>query len=257
MPEDLSRIVTAALADYQSLSLIVLAIVFAVLERFLPHHPVDRRRDLLLDTLGVVAGAAFVAISYGTLRWLVKLADGMGWDGALRTTRALPSAAKIVLVVVLVDFSIYWLHTFMHRCAFAWRMHRWHHSIEQMYWFAGFRASFLHVLLYGIPQVVVPVVVFDLGPSETMLVTGVANFVQIWTHTNLRVSIGPLQWLIVTPDYHRVHHRASDGPARNLGNVLTLWDRLFGTHEAPDRSPVRRCGLVEPRPGLTRMLLGT
>jgi sterol desaturase/sphingolipid hydroxylase (fatty acid hydroxylase superfamily) len=68
-------------------------------------------------------------------------------------------------------------------------MHRWHHSIEQLYWFAGFRASFLHILLFGISQVIVPVFVFDLNMSEMMVATGLGNFVQIWTHTNLKVNI--------------------------------------------------------------------
>jgi len=256
LPENLPRLVADALVEYQSLSLVLLAIGFATLEAILPHHPVDRRRDLRLDLLGVVAGVAFVAVAYGGLRRLVGLADSRAWDGALLALRGLPSAAKVLLVVLLVDFSIYWLHAIMHRWEFAWRMHRWHHTIEQMYWFAGFRASFLHILLYGVPQVVLPVIVFDLGPWETTVAAAVANFVQLWTHTNLKVDIGPLQWLFVTPDYHRVHHRAAIGPPRNLGNVLTVWDRLFGTHEAPGRSAAGRCGLVGPRPPLLRMVLG-
>lgn len=174
----------------------------------------------------------------------------------MHAPRQLPSAVKLLWVVLLVDFSIYWLHWCMHRWKFAWRTHRWHHSIEQMYWFAGFRASFLHILLYAIPQLVLPMAIFDLNASEIVVASAAGNFVQIWTHTNLKVNIGPLQWLIVTPDYHRLHHRAGHGPARNLGNLLTVWDRLFGTHEAPDRLRASRCGIVEPRPSLLRMVLG-
>lgn len=256
LPEDLAQIVADALIQYQSLSLVLIAVAFIVLEPILPHYPVDRRREMLLNVVGVLAGVAFVAISYGALRQLGGTVDVAAWEQAMRVPRELASPVKVLFVVLIVDFSIYWLHRFMHRWNFSWRMHRWHHSIEQMYWFAGFRASFLHILLYGIPQVVVPVFIFDLGPSETMVASVVANFVQIWTHTNLKVNIGPLKWLIVTPDYHRVHHRASDGPAKNLGNLLTVWDRLFGTYEEPERSPIGRLGLVEPRPGLLRMLLG-
>lgn len=254
--ETLPSLVAGALSQYQSLSLVVIAIAFATLEPILPHHPVDRRRDAVLDVAGAAAGLTFVVIAYGALRWLVGLMDAAAADQALRVPRELHPAVKVVLAVVLVDFSIYWLHRFMHAWQFSWRMHRWHHSIEQMYWFAGFRASFLHILLYGIPQVVLPIVVLDLGPFETAVASAVANFVQIWTHTNIKVHIGPFEWLVVTPDYHRVHHRASDRPARNLGNVLTVWDRLFGTYEAPPRVPVGCCGLVEARPGLLRMLVG-
>jgi len=256
VPADFARMIGDALTQYPSLSLVLIAIAFMALEPILPHHPVDRRREILLNVVGVLAGVAFVAISYGALRGLERMADAAAWGQVLRMPRELPSFAKILFVVLIVDFAIFWLHAFMHHWKFSWRMHRWHHSIEQMYWFAGFRASLPHIFLYGIPQVVVPVIVFDLSPWETMVASAVANFVQIWTHTNLKVNIGPLKWLIVTPDYHRVHHLAHDGPAKNLGNLLTIWDRLFGTYEAPERSPIGRCGLLEPRPGLLRMLLG-
>ena len=255
-PDNAARLVSQALTQYQSLSLILIAIAFATLEPLLPHHPVDRRREAILDVVGVVAGLVFVAISYGSLGWLARLANVAAFGEAMRMVRALSPALKVLFVILMVDFNIYWLHRAMHRWNFPWRMHRWHHSIEEMYWFAGFRASFLHVLLYGIPQVILPVMVFDLSVGETAFATGVANFVQIWTHTNLKVNIGPLRSIIVTPDYHRVHHRASNGPAKNLSNVLTVWDRLFGTYEAPDRNPVSHFGLVEPRPSLPRMLLG-
>jgi sterol desaturase/sphingolipid hydroxylase (fatty acid hydroxylase superfamily) len=256
MPENMLQLVIESLAQHQSLSLVGTAIAFLALERILPHYPVDRRRDLGLDVVGVIAGLAFVAIAYGALHRLVDEVSGGWWAMSMCPLHTWPSAAKVAMVVLLVDFTIYWLHRSMHRWPFSWRMHRWHHSIEQMYWFAGFRASFPHILLYGIPQVVLPTVVFDLSPLETTAAAAIANFVQIWTHTNIRVDIGPLQWLIVTPAYHRVHHRASAEPARNFGNLLTIWDRMFGTHEAPRREVTVLCGLAEPRPPLARMLLG-
>lgn len=250
------QIAADALTQYRSLWLIVMAAGFLVLEQILPHHPVNRRRHLHLDFLGVVAGLAFVAISYGSLRWLGALMDGLVWEDALPTLHDLPSPIKVLLVIIAVDFVIYWLHAFMHQWQFSWRMHRWHHSIEEMYWFSGLRASFPHVFLYAIPQVVLPVFIFDLSAAEMLVATGVGNFVQLWTHTNLKIHIGPLGWLLVTPNYHRVHHRTDQARPTNLGNLLTVWDRLFGTYEAPVQTSTTRLGLAERAPHPLRMLMG-
>jgi sterol desaturase/sphingolipid hydroxylase (fatty acid hydroxylase superfamily) len=254
--EDMREVIAAALVQYQSWSIVLIAVAFAALELVVPHHPVNRRRELTRDLVGALAGVVFVMVSYSALQWAVRLTSREGLGGAVFESGALPSVVRVLLVVLVVDFCIYWLHRLMHRSAGFWRMHRWHHSIEEMYWFAGFRASLPHILIYGIPQVIVPSLIFDLSALELAAAAAIGNFVQVWTHANIKAHIGPLQWLIVTPDYHRLHHRASERPAVNLGNVLTVWDRLFGTHEAPDGRRSERCGLVEPRPPLWRMLLG-
>jgi hypothetical protein len=79
LPEDLAQIVADALIQYQSLSLVLIAVAFIVLEPILPHYPVDRRREMLLNVVGVLAGVAFVAISYGALRQLGGTVDVAAW----------------------------------------------------------------------------------------------------------------------------------------------------------------------------------
>ena len=254
--ESMLEVAAAALVQYQSWSIVLIAVAFAGLELVIPHHPVNRRRELTKDLVGALAGVVFVTVCYSAIQWTVRLASRGELGGAVFELGALPSAVRVLMVVLVVDFCIYWLHRLMHHSACFWRMHRWHHSIEEMYWFAGFRASLPHILLYGVPQVIVPSLIFDLSAFELAAAAAIGNFVQVWTHANVKARIGPLQWLIVTPDYHRVHHRASERRAVNLGNVLTVWDRLFGTHEAPDSRRSDRCGLVEPRPPVWRMLLG-
>ena len=49
--------------------------------------------------------------------------------------------------------------------------------------------------------------------------------------------------MLITPSLHHLHHapevRDTDS---NYGQVLGVWDRLFGTYNPP-RSPVERFGL--------------
>ena len=57
--------------------------------------------------------------------------------------------------------------------------------------------------------------------------------VNLWVHTNLNVSLGPLDALIITPAFHRLHHGRDYGQMTNFGFLLTVWDRMFGTYVDP------------------------
>jgi len=118
-----------------------------------------------------------------------------------------------------------------------WRTHAWHHSITEMYWFAGFRTSFFHSLLNNIPQVLIPITLFQLSPAEAGIGYSIGAFVQFVEHTNCRLSFGPLNWLLVTPDYHRIHHAATLHRGKNLAGAFRLWDLLFGTYVDPTTVP--------------------
>jgi hypothetical protein len=52
------------------------------------------------------------------------------------------------------------------------------------------------------------------------------------------LSFGPLGRILVSPNYHRIHHQL-DGPQDvNLGFALTIWDQLFHTAVFPTRDTV-------------------
>ena len=46
-------------------------------------------------------------------------------------------------------------------------------------------------------------------------------------------KLGPLEYIFVTPSHHRVHHAINDEYIdKNYGQILILWDKLFGTFQA-------------------------
>ncbi|HSU54234.1 MAG TPA: sterol desaturase family protein [Candidatus Dormibacteraeota bacterium] len=245
--------------DYEIGAFLACVLVFDVSERLWPARPVDRLRDLKLDALSFVFALA-------VNRACNLMFRSFNWDlvpQALATPiahmRAWPSAYKLVLALFIVDFLIYWIHRAQHRFGLLWRTHAWHHSIEQMYWFAGFRTSFFHSFIYNIPQVVVPVTLFHLSPAEAGVGYSLGLLIQFWEHTNLDVNVGPLKYLIITPAYHRIHHSATLHRGKNLGTTFSLWDRMFGTYVDPADVPeIFPMGLGEPVPSnqLPRMLMG-
>lgn len=218
--------------DYEVTALIVFAILFEVCERVRPANALDRRSALRMDVVAIlVAVAAINASRFG----LFALCNALAADSrlALDSVRALPGWIKVPVVMVLMDFTLYWLHRSMHRFDFLWRAHEWHHSIEQLYWFSGLRTSVLHVFYYAIPQIVVPFFVFKLSVVEAGIGFSTGVFVQFWAHSNVDVSLGPLDWLIINPAYHRIHHSITKNRDMNLGTTFTIWDRVFGTFVDP------------------------
>jgi sterol desaturase/sphingolipid hydroxylase (fatty acid hydroxylase superfamily) len=245
--------------DYEIAAFFGCVLVFDLCERLWPARPVDRVRDLKLDLLSF----AFALLANRVCNYVFRgLATQMtpGFVSApLQQLQALPSFWKIALAIFLVDFIIYWIHRAQHNFEIMWRTHAWHHSIEEMYWFAGFRTSFFHSFIYNIPQVVVPVTLFHLSPAEAAIGYSFGLLVQFWEHTNLNVRVGPLKWLIITPAYHRIHHSATLHRGMNLGTTFSLWDRMFGTYVDPEAVPENfPMGLGErvETKKLPRMLLG-
>ncbi len=245
--------------DIEIATLLALILVFEVWERRRPARRVDRLARLRLDVL-CFGFALFVnRISTQTVTGAIDALGPRVAVDALHSLRGLPSAVRIALALVVVDFVLYWLHRAQHRNAWLWSTHAWHHSVEELYWFSGFRTSFLHSLLYNIPQTAVPLLVFGLSPLEAGAAYAIGVVVQFVEHTNVRTEVGWLRFVFITPQYHRIHHSASEFRGRNLAFVFPVWDWLFGTQVDPERvGEGFSLGLGEPveRARVPRMLVG-
>jgi len=151
----------------------------------------------------------------------------------------LPAAAPWVWIscFVLYDLVYYWKHRFGHEVAMFWGAHVAHHQSEDFNLGTALRQTsvdFYSVLFY-LPF-------FILGyPAEVLFTVVSLNLIyQFWVHTEHVPKLGPLEWILVTPSNHRVHHaRNSIYVDRNYGGVFIIWDRLFGSFQDElDSEPV-------------------
>jgi len=245
--------------DYQIAAFFAAILVFELCERIWPARPVDRWKDLKLDVLSFAFALTVNRVCTVLIRGFVGDVTPAFLRGTVDYLQHLPSAARIVIALFVVDFLVYWIHRSQHHFNLMWRTHAWHHSIEEMYWFAGFRTSFFHSLLNNVPQVIIPITVFKLTPAEAGIGYSLGLFIQFIEHTNWKLSFGPLNWLIVTPDYHRIHHSATLHRGKNLAGTFRIWDMMFGTYVDPatvkEEFPL---GLGEPVEGkkIARMMVG-
>ncbi len=128
------------------------------------------------------------------------------------------------------DFAYYWLHRMDHHVRFFWAVHVTHHSSEKFNLTTGFRSSVFQPLYRSF--YFIPLVLLGFAPLDILLMYSITQIYGILVHTQLIDKMGILEYILVTPSHHRVHH-ASNIPYldKNLGQALIIWDRLLGTFE--------------------------
>lgn len=222
--------------DLETITFLVLCPLFVALEWLAPARPVKRWRQLPVDLL-----AFFILLPAGKL---ISIGLHAGVTAArldeaasvLELLRRLSPVPKVALGIVLVDLSLYWMHRAFHS-DYLWNAHKWHHSIEHLYWFSGFRASIVQLALNAIPQFLIPYTVFHATPLQIAVGFSIGLVFQFWIHANLAVSLGPLRHILVTPDFHRVHHSLDwEHRDKNFAGFFSIWDHLFGTFVDPKRT---------------------
>jgi sterol desaturase/sphingolipid hydroxylase (fatty acid hydroxylase superfamily) len=149
--------------------------------------------------VGVVFLATNQAVNHG-LAWAVN-ADVQGW------IQGLPFPVELLLILLVADLTQYWLHRAYHEVPVLWRLHSVHHSVKHMDWIAGSR---LHVLELLATRVGVFAPVFLLGFSKDTVAAYVVivGFQAVFNHANVSVRLGPLSYLIVTPNFHHKTYAA-------------------------------------------------
>lgn len=176
-----------------------------------------------------VGGFYAFFISGPAYRVLTALADRHAPFLRLDLIAGLHPALQFLVASVTMDGVLYWTHRLMHASPWLWAFHSVHHSQGELTPLANFRFHAVDVLFRGLTQFVpglvlgVPILVFLPIVWLQVALDGLA-------HSGLGWSYGPLERLIVSPRFHRVHH--SSEPAhysRNFGMTYSFWDRLFGT----------------------------
>lgn len=220
-----------------------LALVFTGAERLWPHYKINKLKDVWIDILGVGVNVFLGVIVLTLLVQMVwqlvlvlqpELETGIHSGSTLHAwlTSEFSSVFRILAMVVICDFTSYWVHRLLHTRVF-WRAHLFHHSTENLYWLSGLRGSILHSMAFA-SAILVPAHFMVADPLEMLIVTCINFTVVFWVHTNVEVDIGYLAKIFVTPQYHKMHHGTSRAVRdKNYGNVLVVWDRLFGTYVQP------------------------
>ena len=234
-----------------AIALVLLGILFVPLERLRPVRRDQRvlRAGVRTDVLHFVVTGTLGTIALVALAVLVVLPLQALTPGALADAVARqPELLQLAEALLIVEVGGYWAHRLHHEIPALWRLHRVHHSSEQMDWLAS---AHLHPLDSATSRIVAVVPLALLGFSrETFGATLVlVQLHAIFQHANLRLRFGAFGQAVSSPHFHHWHH-AGDAEARNrnYAGMFPWIDRICGTYHAPvDRWP-GRYGIDEPMP---------
>src|SRR5688572_17537953 len=131
---------------------------------------------------------------------------------------ASPLAYWLVLLVAQ-DFLFYVLHVVDHYCRLFWAVHVTHHSSEEFNFTVGFRSSVFQPLYRFFYYI--PLAVAGFKPMDIMLMYSATQVYGILVHTQTVNKLGFLEYFLVTPSHHRVHHASNPLYLdRNMGMVF-------------------------------------
>ena len=135
------------------------------------------------------------------------------------------------IAFVCVDFASYCHHRLKHSINIFWNMHVIHHSSEEFNLACALRQSITNNLGIGI-LFLIPAALLGV-PHQIIIILGPLHlFGQFWYHTRHIGKLGWLEYILVTPSQHRVHHAINkEYIDKNLAAIFCVWDRAFGTFQ--------------------------
>ena len=181
-----------------------------------------------------VLGLSITIIAYG---WLVSKV-------ALYEIKA--TWLTYLVAFIILDFAGYWVHRLSHEINIFWNKHLIHHSSEEFNLACALRqsiSSFFNIWTVFL----LPAALVGVPPEVIAILAPLHLFAQFWYHTRHIGKMGFLEYILVTPSHHRVHHAINpEYLDRNHSQIFIIWDKLFGTFKAelPDVPPVY--GITRP-----------
>ena len=149
----------------------------------------------------------------------------------------LPMWAQLLIFFVVLDFVQWFTHILLHKIPALWQFHKVHHSVKEMGFAAHLRYHWMENVLYKPLKIFGVMILGGFEPTQAFIVHFVAIAIGHLNHANIKITWGPLRYLLNNPVMHLWHH-AMHIPQRrtsgvNFGISLSVWDYIFGTNYVP------------------------
>ncbi|MBI2806375.1 MAG: sterol desaturase family protein [Planctomycetes bacterium] len=216
--------------------LVGLAIVFAILARFMP---CNRGMYWWTDPRGAVTDLLYWFVMPLLLRVCRTVVLGValailfgGEPPGFRELTALPLWVQCILVLLIQDVYLYWMHRLFHS-HWLWAFHAVHHSSRVLDWVSAARFHLVNNLLSFVVADV-GVMLLGFSPESVIVMTPFNLIYSAMVHANLNWTFGPLRFVFASPVFHRWHHAVEEkGMNRNFAPTFPILDVIFGTFHMP------------------------
>jgi len=145
---------------------------------------------------------------------------------------SLEKPIRLILAIVLMDYTLWWWHRANHQVPFLWRFHLPHHIDLDLDASTALRFHFGELslsILYRAAQIaVIGVNSYEVWIWQTILFASI-----LFHHSNARLPIAIERWIvpfIVTPRMHGIHHSDYRNETNsNWASLFSCWDYLHRT----------------------------
>ena len=225
--------------------LLLVAVIFIPIEQLFALRTDQKffRKDLINDLIYLIFNGIpivlIVAIIVGSTRSGIS---SLIPASIPETIQSLPLWLQAIGAIVVADIGFYLAHRTFHAVPFLWKFHMIHHSIEELDWIAAHR---VHPIDQGLTKAASLIPIFALGFSGEAI--AIYAFVYQWQsvliHSNTRLRVGPLKWVLASPQFHHWHH-ANEEQAfdKNFAGQLPILDIIGGTLFMPKTQMPKRYG---------------
>ncbi|MCL6266958.1 sterol desaturase family protein [Flagellimonas myxillae] len=225
--------------------LIVISLVVWALEILFPWRKEQSifRKDFWLDCFYMFFNFfIFAIVVSGVYKMLELLFGKLGITAkSLAVINLTEQAVWLQLLVffVLLDFVQWFTHILLHRFPALWRFHQVHHSVKEMGFAAHLRYHWMENILYKPLKTFGVMLLGGFEPEQAFIVHFVAIAIGHLNHANVKITYGPLKYILNNPVMHLYHHSYELPKNRygvNFGISLSLWDYIFKTNHIPEDS---------------------
>ncbi|MDG4895312.1 sterol desaturase family protein [Mesorhizobium sp. WSM4976] len=231
--------------------LLITALIFVPIEHLFALRPNQKilRKAFFNDLIYAVFNNAPITI--GLIATISAATKALSWlvpEFVSLAISSQPLWLQVVEIVLIADIGFYFAHRAFHAIPVLWNFHAIHHSIEDLDWLAGHR-------IHPVDQVLtksasfIPVYLLGFTGESIAIFALIFHAHALLLHANVRLRIGPLRWLIASPQFHHWHH-ANERTAynKNFAGQLSFLDVIFGTMYLPGKTVPERYGVDDPIP---------
>ncbi len=148
----------------------------------------------------------------------------------------LPVWSQFLFMFVIADFIQWNIHRLLHINKYLWEFHKVHHSVQEMGFAAHLRFHWMETVIYKTIQYI-PLAMLGFGIQDFFIIHIIAVAIGHINHANLRITYGPLKYILNNPVMHLWHHARNIPKGKygvNYGLSLSIWDYLFKTAYIPN-----------------------
>ena len=204
--------------------------------------------DLIHNLMGqILAGNLGRALLAATIALVAAYIAGGANERFGLWPESLPFVIGFGAFLLYMELASYWWHRALHVVPLLWRFHYIHHNPRRMHVMKSGRTHWGSGIIGTMLKYALPVATG--APGEFFLwYAACTNIFGTLSHANLGFRVPAfVHYVVNTAAVHHLHHSTRmDQGNSNFGNIISLWDVIFGTFRHPDTNELEAVGVKVP-----------